>query len=51
VFELDGQMTLRDGSSRPLDVRTLLAPSERALRALSWGQVLLAAALAVTRLG
>ena len=35
----------------PLDERTLLAPLEAALRALSWAVVLLAASLAVTRLG
>ena len=46
-----GTVTLSDGThpdgrAAPL----LLAPLERALRALSWGVVLLAAALAVARL-
>ncbi len=48
---VEGQMTLRDGQVVPIDERTLLAPLEAALRALSWAVVLLAASLAVTRLG
>ena len=44
-------MTLGDGSSVPIDDRTLLAPLEAALRALSWATVLAAAALAAQRLG
>ena len=43
-------MTLSDGTSVPIDERTLLAPLEQALRALSWGTVLLATSLAVARL-
>ncbi len=46
-----GHLTLRDGRVVPLDEQTLLAPLEAALRALSWAVVLLAASLAVTRLG
>ena len=48
---VEGRVTLRDGRVVPIDERTLLAPLEAALRALSWAVVLLAAALAVTRLG
>ena len=46
-----GSITLADGDSIALDSARLLEPLERALRALSWSIVLLAAALAVTRLG
>ena len=46
-----GSITLADGDSLALDVTRLLAPLERALRAMSWSVVLLAAALAVARLG
>jgi hypothetical protein len=48
---VEGHMTLRNGQVVPVDERTLLAPIEGALRALSWAVVLLAASLAVTRLG
>jgi hypothetical protein len=48
--QVEGQITLADGSVLPLDARTLLAPLERALHAMSWGVVLIAAALAVARL-
>jgi hypothetical protein len=48
---VEGQVTLRDGRVVPIDDRSLLAPLEAALRSLSWAVVLLAAALAVTRLG
>jgi hypothetical protein len=44
-------VTLADGDSLALDSTRLLAPLERALRAMSWSVVLLAAALAVARLG
>jgi hypothetical protein len=47
---VEGQITLGNGDVLPLDARTLLAPLERALHAMSWGVVLLAAALAVARL-
>jgi len=46
-----GSITLADGDSLALDATRLLAPLERALRAMSWSVVLLAAALAVARLG
>jgi len=48
---VEGRMTLRNGEVLPIDERTLLAPLEAALQALSWAVVLLAASLAVTRLG
>ena len=46
-----GSITLANGDSLALDATRLLAPLERALRAMSWSVVLLAAALAVARLG
>jgi hypothetical protein len=46
-----GSITLADGDSLALDATRLLTPLERALRAMSWSVVLLAAALAVARLG
>lgn len=45
-----GSITFTDGQVTTLDVERLLAPLERAMRALSWGVVLIAAALAVARL-
>jgi hypothetical protein len=48
--QVEGQITLGNGDVLPLDVRTLLAPLETALHAMSWGVVLFAAALAVARL-
>ena len=45
-----GQVVLADGQVLELDRARLLAPLEHALRAMSWGMVLLAAALAVARL-
>ena len=46
-----GTITLSDGSSLDIDAQVLLHPLERALRALSWSVVALAAALAIVRLG
>jgi hypothetical protein len=46
-----GRITLADGDTLALDADRLLEPLERALRAMSWSVVLLAAALAVARLG
>jgi hypothetical protein len=46
-----GSITLADGDTLALDAGRLLEPLERALRAMSWSVVLLAAALAVARLG
>jgi hypothetical protein len=48
---VEGYMTLSDDQVVRIDERTLLAPLELALRALSWGVILVAASLAVTRLG
>jgi hypothetical protein len=48
---VEGRIILRNGDSIPLDESTLLAPLERTLHALSWGVVLVAASLAVARLG
>jgi hypothetical protein len=48
---VEGSMTLADGQVTALDQQALLAPLEGALRAMSWGLVLLAASLAVARLG
>ena len=45
-----GSITLQSGEVTSLDARRLLEPLERALRSLSWGVVLLAAALATARL-
>ena len=47
---MEGTLTLADGTVRLIDDRFLLAPLERALRAMSWGLVTLAAGLAVARL-
>ena len=46
-----GTLVRCDGTDLTLDEATLLGPLEAALRALSWGLVLSAAALAVARLG
>ena len=45
-----GSVTLANGDSLALSASRLLEPLERALRAMSWSVVLLAAALAVARL-
>jgi hypothetical protein len=50
VRGVEGTVTLADGTVRHLDDRFILAPLERALRAMSWGLVTLAAGLAVARL-
>jgi hypothetical protein len=46
-----GQITMNDGETLVLDADRVLAPLERALRAMSWSVVLLAAAFAIARLG
>ena len=46
-----GVISLTDGTTLPVDADRMLAPLERALRAMVWSIVLLAAALAITRLG
>jgi hypothetical protein len=48
---VEGRVTLGDGTEVALDRARLLRPLEHALRAMSWSLVLLAAALAVARLG
>ena len=48
--EVTGTVIIADGDRITLDRGVLLAPLERALRALSWGVVLVAAGLAVARL-
>jgi hypothetical protein len=48
---VEGSVTMADGQVMPVDQRSLLAPLEGALSALSWGMMLLAASLAVARLG
>jgi hypothetical protein len=50
VARIDGAMTMSDGAVQPITDRTLLAPLEHALRALSWAMAALAAALVVARL-
>lgn len=51
VVEVHGAVTFRDGRQTTLDGTRIIAPLERALRALALSAVLLAVALAVTRLG
>ncbi len=47
---VEGSVTLTDGQVTAIDQQALLAPLEGALRATSWGIVLLAASLALARL-
>ena len=47
---MSGTITRTDGTTEDLGLAVLLAPLERALRAMSWAVVLTAAALAVARL-
>ena len=51
VTAVEGTMRFADGRVEPVTKRTLLDPLEGALRAMAWGVVLLAAAMAVARLG
>jgi hypothetical protein len=48
---VEGHVTLADGQVTTIDQAVLLAPLEGALRAMSWGLILVAAALAFARLG
>ncbi|MGE5291386.1 MAG: hypothetical protein ACM3ML_30135 [Micromonosporaceae bacterium] len=48
--ELAGVVILTDGTKQTLDRATVLAPLERALRAMSWAVPLLAAAVVLARL-
>jgi voltage-gated potassium channel Kch len=50
VSGVEGILTFTDGTSQPIDETMLRAPLEGALRAMSWGLVALAGALAVARL-
>ena len=50
VDHVSGSMVFVDGTTRPIDSAMLRAPLELALRAMSWGLVALAAALAVARM-
>jgi len=50
VAGIGGSITYDDGTVEPLEIRGLLSPLERALRAMSWGMVALAAAMAFARL-
>lgn len=47
---VEGTIERRDGTTEPIDRRTLMAPAERALRALSLAMPLLAAAALVARM-
>ena len=47
---MEGSLTQADGTVVHLDESVLLKPLETALRAMSWGMVALASALAVARL-
>jgi hypothetical protein len=49
--QVRGEVTLSDGTAIALDAQRLLLPLERALRAMSWSIILLAAAMAIVRLG
>lgn len=48
---VEGTLVSTDGTITPLDEKMLIAPLESALGSLSWATVLVAAALAVTKLG
>jgi hypothetical protein len=50
VHRVEGSLTLEDGTIQVLDAETILAPLERALRAMSWATIALAAAFAIARL-
>ena len=51
AVHVEGRITLSNGDQIPLDERSLLAPLETTLHAMSWGVVLVAASFAVARLG
>ena len=51
TIDVEGAARLQDGSEIAIDRGVLLAPLERALRAMSWGMVALAAAMVVARFG
>lgn len=47
---VEGTIALKDGATLGIDKESLLLPLERALLGLSWGMVLLAAAIAIARM-
>jgi hypothetical protein len=47
---IEGRIALGNGKWMPIDQDLLLGPLERALGALSWGVVLVAASVAIARL-
>ncbi|MHB1446250.1 MAG: hypothetical protein ACYCTI_00900 [Acidimicrobiales bacterium] len=49
TVEVEGSLALSDGTSLQIDHALLLDPLERALRALSWAMVFLAAAVVLSR--
>jgi hypothetical protein len=49
VADVDGSMTLKDGSAEPITRDALIAAPEAALRLLGWSTALLAAALVLWR--
>ena len=51
VDSVTGAITMKDGTVVPLDAGVLLTPLDSTLQLLSWGVVLVAAALAIARLG
>ena len=51
VSNVDGELTMHDGSVQVIDRVSLLAPSERALRVMSWGMIALAVAFVLARRG
>jgi hypothetical protein len=51
ALRVDGSITFADGRTTPITADTLTRPLELALRATSWAIILLAAAMAVARLG
>jgi hypothetical protein len=51
AVRVDGTITFADGRTVALSPDVLIQPLERALRAASWAIILLAAGLAVARLG
>jgi hypothetical protein len=51
AVRVQGSITFADGRTTPITAGILISPLERALRAASWAIILLAAAMAVARLG
>ena len=51
VSSVEGELTMHDGTVQVIDRVVLLAPSERALRVLSWGMIALAVAFVLARRG